>query len=192
MKKLLLTAILLFCGFGFAAEESKKVLLLIAHENFRDEEFFEPYNMLKEKGFVPVVASSSLSEAKGMLGAKVAPEVLLSDCRASDYAALVYVGGTGCTEYFENRHALALVRENAKQGRLTAAICLAPVILGKSGILKGRNATCFPTARKDLEDTGAVYIEEDVVEDGSIITANGPKSAKAFARTLISHLEKQE
>ncbi len=192
MKKIIVIAILLISGVAFAAEEAQKVLLLIAHENFRDEEFFEPCNLLKEKGFTPVVASSSLSEAKGMLGAKVTPDVLVSECKASDYLALIYIGGTGCTEYFENEHALTLVRENLSQNKLTAAICLAPVIFGKAGILRDKNATCYPTARKDLENLGAVYQEAGVVEDGPIVTANGPESAANFAQTLIRHLEKQE
>lgn len=192
MKKIILIAILLISGVAFAAEEAQKVLLLIAHKNFRDEEFFEPYNLLKEKGFTPVVASSSLSTAKGMLGAKVKPDILISKCRVSDYSAIVYIGGTGCTEYFENEYALNLARENLAQNKLTAAICLAPVILGKAGILKGKKATCYPTAQKDLERLGALYQKTGVSEDGRIVTANGPKSAALFAQTLIRHLKKQE
>lgn len=192
MKKILWIAVLLISGFVSGAEDSKKVLLLIAHENFRDEEFFEPYNLLKKKGFTPVVASSSLSEATGMLGAKVTPDVLISGCKSSDYIALVYIGGTGCTEYFENEHALDLVRENWAENKLNAAICLAPVIFAKAGILKGKKATCFPSARKDLESLGALYQKKGVVEDGLIVTADGPKSASDFAQTLIRHLEKQE
>ena len=192
MKKIAWIFFLLISGFVFGAEEAQKVLLLIAHSNFRDEEFFEPYNLLKAKGFTPVVASSSLSKAKGMLGARVKPDVLISQCRASDYRAVVYIGGTGCTEYFENTYALDLARENFTSNKLTAAICLAPVILGKAGILKDKKATCYPSAKKDLENCGALYQETGVAEDGQIVTADGPASAKLFAETLIRHLEKQE
>lgn len=192
MKKIILIAILLISGVAFAAEEAQKVLLLIAHSNFRDEEFFEPYNLLKAKGFTPVVASSSLSKAKGMLGAKVKPDILISECRASDYRAVVCIGGSGCTEYFENEYVLTLVRESLARNKLTAAICLAPVILGKAGVLKDKKATCYPGARKDLESCGAIYQSTGVAEDGLIVTADGPESAALFAQTLIRHLEKQE
>ena len=72
----------------------------------------------------------------------------------------------------------ALVALNEK-GILIAAICAAPMILGKLGILNGKNATCYPGFEEHLQ--GAFISSDLVVEDGNIITGRGPGAATEFA-----------
>jgi protein deglycase len=71
----------------------------------------------------------------------------------------------------------------AKEGRPLAAICAAPLILGQLGILKGKQATCYPGYESQL--AGAILVKRPVIQDGNIITANGPGSAIKFALQIV-------
>ena len=73
---------------------------------------------------------------------------------------------------------------------MVAAICLSPVVLARAGLLKGREATVFPTpeALEELENGGAIYVKQGVVVSGRVITANGPQSAQDFALAICQAL----
>jgi protease I len=73
-------------------------------------------------------------------------------------------------------------------GRPVAAICLSPPVLARAGVLAGKRATTFPAERAivELKRGGATYVEEPVVQDGIIVTANGPEAATAFGEALAS------
>jgi protease I len=74
--------------------------------------------------------------------------------------------------------------------KVVAAICLAPVVLARAGILKGKKATFFnsPISLGEMKAGGAVLVDKAVVTDSRIITANGPAAAKEFAETFIRTL----
>jgi len=77
------------------------------------------------------------------------------------------------------------------QGRLLAAICLAPPVLARAGVLAGKRATAYPaqSAIIELKRGGATYVVEPVVRDGTIVTASGPEAAAAFGAALATLLE---
>ena len=74
----------------------------------------------------------------------------------------------------------------AAKGKPIAAICAAPMVLGKLGLLKGRKATCYPSFEQYLE--GAECVSEPVVRDGNIITGMGPGAAMEFALAIVDLL----
>ncbi len=73
-----------------------------------------------------------------------------------------------------------------EKGKYIAAICAAPYILGKRGLLKGKKATCFPGFEKYLE--GAEIVDKGAVKDGNIITGRAMGSAHTFALTILEAL----
>jgi len=166
----------------------KKVLMVIARNKFRDEEYLEPRKVLEAAGAVVTVASSSLNSAEGMLGLNVKPDILIGDAKEQDYDGIVFVGGGGAAEYFESPVAHRLAREFFEHGKLTSAICIAPATLANAGLLKGRRATAFPSSEKALNAHGAIVIKDDVVTDGKIVTAVGPSAAKRFGEKLVDVL----
>lgn len=83
----------------------------------------------------------------------------------------------------------ALLRHNAA-GTLIAAICAAPMVLGKIGILQDRKSTCYPGFENYL--TGAIVSEERVVCDGNIITGKGPGAVIDFAFSIAAQFKNQE
>lgn len=167
----------------------KKAVLIIAHDRFRDEEFLEPKKILEEGGVKVTVASSSLETATGMLGAKAKPDILLKDVKAEDYDAVVFIGGSGASEYWSNSTAHSIAKEALEKGKLLGAICIAPVTLAKAGLLKGKHVTVFESEIEKIKAEGAVYTGGGVEKDGNIITGQGPAYAAKFGEAILSALK---
>ncbi len=174
------------------AISGKKILMVLAHDRYRDEEYEEPRKVFEEEGAEVMVASSALGEARGKLGGKAPVDILLDEVKVADYEAVVFVGGPGSDEYFHNPQALALVKETFKAGKVIAAICIAPATLANAGILKNKRVTAFPSVESDLKAGGANYTGNPVERDGRIITAAGPEAATEFGETIVAALQDRE
>ena len=109
----------------------------------------------------------------------------------NEFDAVVFVGGFGSSEYFDNPVARKIAKEGLDQDKILAAICLAPRILANSGVLKGKKVTCFSSVRKDIKAKGAMVSGEMVERDGKIITGNGPSASTKFGETIASALSEQ-
>ena len=168
--------------------KGKKAVMIIARSNFRDEELLKPKEVLEKNGVIVTVASSSLKEATGMLGAKVKPDILFTNINVSEYDAVIFVGGTGASEYWDNptAHKIANDAHNAK--KIVGAICIAPVTLAKAGLLTNKKATTYSSTVSDIKSSGAKYTGADVERDGNIITASGPAVAQKFGETIVKAL----
>ena len=169
----------------------KRVLMVIAPEQFRDEELLVPRRMLEAAGAIVRVASRSKMECHGMLGAKVRPDLLISEARALDFDAVIVVGGMGSPEYLWGDSMLhSLVREFYAAQKPTAAICLSGAVLARAGVLKGRRATVYktPESMKELEGGGAFYSGEPVTVDGNLVTGENPDAAAKFAEAVLEKL----
>ncbi|MCD6225715.1 DJ-1/PfpI family protein [bacterium] len=166
----------------------QKVLLVIAPENFRDEELFETKKVLEAAGFQTEVVSQKTGVLKGMLGGTVSVKKTIADIAVADYQAVVFVGGTGASVYFDDLLALNLAQEAVDQGKVVAAICIAPSILANAGVLKGKRATAFSSEKENLKNQGAIWVDQPVVRDGKIITASGPTAARDFGWEIAAAL----
>lgn len=167
----------------------KKAVMIIAPEDFRDEELFEPKEILEKCSVEVKIASVSLDVAVGKLGAKVKPDMLLKEIKAKDFDAVIFVGGIGASRYFDDQQAHDLARGALKENRVVAAICIAPVILARAGLLKDKRATVFSSEEKEIKGRGAKYSGRPVERDGNIITAAGPFAATEFGKEIAKALE---
>ncbi|MCS7109186.1 MAG: DJ-1/PfpI family protein [Candidatus Micrarchaeota archaeon] len=166
----------------------KKILMIIAPTNFRDEELLEPKEIFEKNGFQVDIASKGVSKAKGMLGTVIDVNLDVKNVKIDEYTAIVFVGGSGTVVYFNDKDILRIAKEGYEKGKVVGAICIAPSILANAGLLKGKMATSFPSEKDNLIDKGAKYTGEGVIVDGRIVTANGPKSAKRFGEEIIKLL----
>lgn len=166
----------------------KKVLMVIAPDKFRDEEYREPRRILEEKGCAVTVASSHRRPVRGMLGMTVTPDATLAEVAPDDYDLVVFVGGSGAEAYFDDARAQAIASETVKAGKPLGAICVAPTILANAGLLKGKKATVWESQAPALRAGGAQYTGRPVERDGTIVTADGPGSAARFAEELARAL----
>jgi protease I len=174
------------------SEAGKKAVMIIAPNGFRDEELKEPREILKQKGIKVTVASTSLNPASGMLGASVKPEILLSELKVEDYDAVIFVGGVGAKQYWDDPAAHRIAREALKKNKVLGAICIAPVILANAGVLSGKKATVWKSEAKRIKEKGATYSDKPVELDGKIVTGSGPQAAKEFGQAIAQLLTEGE
>ena len=116
--------------------DGKKVLIVIGSKGFRDEEYAQPRALLDKEGAAVTVASTTTDPATGMKGTQVKPDVLVKDASADDYDAVVFVGGNGAREYWNNPHAHALAKSASAAGKVLAALGAAlpsAVLVGLAG-----------------------------------------------------------
>lgn len=167
------------------------VLMVVAPQSFRDEEFNAPRSVLQASGHAITIASLEAGPCKGVGGTVVNATVGLDAVRPDDYAGVVFVGGPGARVFFHDPQAHRIAQALYGAGRVVAAICVAPAILAHAGVLKGRRATVFPSENAALFAAHALVRALGVVTDGTIVTASGPEHAHAFgvevARVLAAH-----
>src|SRR5688500_11853812 len=121
------------------------ILFVIAPENFRDEEFKIPEAILTKKGFLVLTASTTTKPVTGMLGMTVKPDLPLESVQEMSFKALLLVGGNGAEKLWDNPVLHKIVKEFYQKKKLIGAICYAPVILARAGILRGKRATVYET-----------------------------------------------
>ena len=168
------------------------VLLVVASRGFRDEEALVPSRVFREAGLDVQVASTRTGPLRGTFGAWLTADLALAEARAMDYDAVVFAGGEGASELFENTTAHRLCRETLAAGKVLGALCAAPSILAEAGVLKDRRATCWPDRRTHLESKGAVLCDGGVVIDPTrIVTADGPHQAARFAKAVLGLVGKR-
>ena len=176
--------------------QDKKVMILIAPEGFRDEEFSQTHAALKGAKADIMVVSTRTGVCHGTLGSVAHAHMLLDDAVNVKRDCLVLVGGAGAAIYIDDKRVEAIARQVAEDGKVLAAICLAPVILSHAGLLDGVAATVYPAPNneEDLLAHGADLRKSAVVEGKNningapVITANGPEAAFAFGLTLTNTL----
>ncbi len=168
--------------------EGKRVLALIPKKNFRDEELEKTKFLIEEFGGRIRIASSSLDESVGMMGAVAKPDELIKNVKVDDYDAIVFIGGVGASEFWHDPRAHKIAKSAVKKNKLLCAICVAPVTLAEAGVLKGRKATVFESEKERLIAAGAKYTGKPVEVDHNIITCNSPLHVEEFAKQIVKAL----
>lgn len=166
-----------------------KVLMVIAPQNFRDEELLAPRAALEKAGFTVELASTKREVCKGMLGAEAHPDLILGEVKPADYQAVVFVGGSGTSVLFDDRVAHRVASTAYENGALVGAICIAPVILAEAGLLEGRKISVWRSMADVCEAKGARVTGDEVTRHGRIVTGNGPKASEAFGKALVDALQ---
>ena len=183
--------LILFLSFLFVLSifsQTKKVVMIIAPSNFRDEELFVTKKVLENKGIEVKVASVKKTSIRGMLGGSINPDLKLDEVNLDEFDGVIFVGGIGAQFYWGYEPALKLAQEAFRKGKVIGAICIAPVILANAGILKDKKATVWPSEARRIKAKDAVYIKTSVVKDGNIITASGPQAAEKFGKMIAQAL----
>ena len=168
-----------------------KVYAFLAN-GFEEIEAITPVDLLRRAGVeVCTVSVHETLSVTGAHGMTLQADALYDECNFADADLLFLPGGMPGTTNLESHEGLcSLLRQHNAEGKLIAAICAAPSILGKLGILEGKKATCYPGFETYLE--GAEYTAQLVEQDGNIVTGKGPGAAIPFAMTLVEMLVSKE
>lgn len=167
--------------------------MVIAFRDFRDIEYFIPRNILGGAGAKIITVSTQKGIAIGDDGGDVEVNLTASEFQAEDFDAAVFIGGAGMGKYLDSETFQKIAKDTVALDKVLGAICIAPALLAKAGVLSGKKATIWSSPMdkspiRMLEEGGAKYQAEDVVIDGKIVTANGPGAAKKFGEALIEVL----
>jgi protease I len=165
-----------------------KAVLIIAGSRFRDEELFETKKILEDAGIQTTIASSRTGSIKGMKGGKTEARILISEIKVDDYDAVVFIGGSGARQYFDNPDAQDVAKQAKAKGKVLGAISIAPAILANAGLLNNVKATCYASQKGRLKKAGAKLTDADVEQDGLIVTASGPEAATKFGQIIVEAL----
>ncbi len=157
-------------------------------DGFEEMEAFTAVDVLRRAGVKVMMISVTPDEiVKGAHGISVLCDKNVVNCDFYDAGALLLPGGLpGATTLCECKELQNLLQRFVKKERLIGAICAAPMMLGKLGLLKGKKATCYPGFDQYLE--GAEYTGAMVERDGNIITGKGPGAAIPFALAIVEYL----
>ncbi len=170
---------------------AKKAYLFLA-EGFEEIEAITPLDVLRRAEIETV--SVSISDNKRVTGAHaitVEADALLSQVDITDADIIILPGGMPGTKHLgECQPLLDMIMDHAQLGKLTAAICAAPSILGQLGLLVGKEATCYPGWEDKL--TGALYAKESWIVDGNMITGRGVGTVMEFSLELVELLTDKE
>lgn len=162
----------------------KKIAVLI--ENlFDDEELIAPYHRLREDYEVVLVGTEKDKEYKSKSGFTKKSDISSKEISASDFDGVVIPGGFSPDYMRRSEDTVKFVKELHEQNKPVAAICHAGWVLAEALDLEGVKLTSTPTIRTDLENAGADWIDEEVVEDKNIVTSRSPKDIPAFVKKFV-------
>jgi protease I len=165
-----------------------KAVLVVPPSGFQDQELSETNRTLALASVQTVIASTRAGRIVGSFGSVVQADMALNQVKAEDFDVVVFIGGLGTIEYFNNPLAVGLARDAVAQQKVVAASSTAPVILANAGVLRGVRATCLPAERNQLVVAGAIYTGAPVQRDGRIITSTGPLVVPLFVGAILDAL----
>lgn len=169
---------------------SKKVLVPVANGSEPIEAVIT-IDVLRRSGADVTVASVEKQlRVDACHGVKIVADALVSDCRDAVFDLIALPGGMpGATNLKESEVLESIVKKQASDGRLYAAICASPAVaLGSWGLLKGLKATCYPSFMEQLAAACTATVESRVQQDGKVVTSRGPGTTMEFAVALVEHL----
>lgn len=146
-------------------------------------------DILRRAGLeIEMISISSSKSVTGSHGITFLTDTVFEDVNFDALDAVVLPGGMpGTLHLGVHEGVTSVIRQFAAAGKLTAAICAAPSVLGAAGILNGKHAVCHPGFEEKL--TGAIVSEDTVMTDGTVITSRGMGTAIDFALAIVSYLK---
>jgi 4-methyl-5(b-hydroxyethyl)-thiazole monophosphate biosynthesis len=175
-----------------------KVVVPMA-EGFEEIEFVTIVDILRRAEVEVVTASlgerkgpgQEIGTVEGSHGLKVVPDAAIDDIDPEEFDAVVLPGGfPGFVTLGNDERVLDLVRRMDGAGKYVAAICGAPSVLIKAGVVEGKRATIHPAGRKDLRDDQ--YVDDRVIVSGKLITSKAAGTAMEFALRLVGEFVGEE
>ena len=163
-----------------------KIIVPLA-DGFEEIEFSTIVDILRRAGADVITAGLKEGAIEGGHGVKMIPDLSIDKINPDDFDVVVLPGGSpGFANLRKDERVLGLVKKMYDKDKYVTAICGAPSVLSKAGVLKKRKATIHPTCKEMLGD--ARYVDERVVIDGKIITSQGPGTAMEFSMKLVEVL----
>ncbi len=167
---------------------SQKTIAIFIEDQYQDLEVWYPYLRLREAGFIVWLVAKEQKTYVGKYGYPAQPDKLISDLTVEDINAVIIPGGFAPDHMRKYPDIIDFVKQANDQNKTVASICHGAWILASANILRGKQATCYFAIADDIKNAGANYVDQEVVQDGNLITARKPDDLPAFCKTIIATL----
>ncbi len=166
---------------------SKKALIVLA-PGYEELEAVAVVDILRRAGVEIRIASLEPGPVPSARDVKIVPDVTLDEVLDADFDLIVLPGGIDSTETLaSDGRVISMLKRQLEDQRLVGAICAAPTVLDRHGLSRGKVIACHPVCRDAVKQS--TLSQDRVVQDGLIITSQGPGTALEFALRLVERLE---
>lgn len=167
-----------------------RVVVFLA-DGFEEVEAMAIVDVLRRAAIDVVIAGLREGPVVSARNVRVVPDTVIDNVKADDFDMVVLPGGQpGADNLNADKRVRELLLTFSRKGKLTGAICAAPIVLESAGILQGKHVTSYPTYRDRLGNV--IYEEKTVVEDGNVLTSRGPGTALSFGLAIVARLVNKE
>ena len=159
---------------------------VIFTQGFEEIEGFTIIDILRRAEIPTDIIGTTKEEIRGAHNITIIPDKPLQEITSESYDAIILPGGSpGYQNLADNDQLISIIKEMHTQKKTLGAICAAPYVLAKAGILKGKQATIYPGMEEEIKKGNGIYVDDLVVTDNKIITSKGPATSMLFALTLV-------
>lgn len=178
-------------------ELTGKKVAILATSGFEESELFEPRKALLDNGAVVFIIAPEKGRIKGWnhgnWSKEIGVDLTVAEAKESDFDALILPGGVINPDKLRRYpEAVDFVRRFFDNNKFVASICHGPQLLIEADVVNGRTMTSFSSIKKDLQNAGANWIDDEVVIDNNLLTSRSPDDLKAFNRKLLEELARVE
>lgn len=160
--------------------------IMVIEDGFEDSEALYPYYRLQEAGYdVTVAGKGSSQTVTGKHGLPLTTDKKVSKVHGDKADIVVVPGGQAPDRMRMDKEFVRVVKEAADGDTILAAICHAGQLLVEADVVRGKRLTSWPSVRKDLENAGAQWVDEEVVVDGLLVTSRKPDDLPAWMRETL-------
>ena len=168
-----------------------KALQLLS-EDFEDLELWYPVLRLREAGLKVDLAGETAGKTyHGKYGVTTVADVSFKELAAEEYDVLLVPGGWAPDKLRRYPEVLQLVRDFDAAQKPIGQICHAGWVLISAKILQGRKVTSTPGIRDDMENAGALWLDEAVVVDQNLVSSRRPPDLPAYLAALVQLLQER-
>ncbi len=166
-----------------------KNVAILLEQVYEDPEFWYSYYRFKEAGAKVTVIAPEIKEYKSKHGYPARADLAAADAKAGDYDAVIVPGGFSPDYMRRSPGMVNFLKQAYEQGSIVAAICHGPWMLASIGAADGKKMTAFFSIMDDIVNAGAIFVDDEVVRDGNVITSRTPEDLPAFCREIINALQ---
>lgn len=157
-------------------------------EGFEELETVSLVDLLRRAGLQVSIAALGQLQVTGSHGIRITADCLLAQVLTETFDLIVLPGGPASTVLRDDPRLIELLQRQYQQQRFIGAICAAPMVLAKAGLLQNHRATSYPGVLDPADPANGLQTDQAIEQDGLILTSRGPGTALDFSLVLIELL----
>jgi len=159
--------------------------LILTADDFEEAELLVPYYRLQEEGLAVDIAAPRRGRVRGEHGYPIEANRAFADVAPLQHDVLVIPGGPAAEALADDKAAVRIAVWFIEEHRPIAAICHGPLVLVETGLMEEREATGHPSIASAMRAARVRYVDQEVANDGEIVTSRRPADLPAFMRELM-------